>query len=110
MEEPRYNLIPWLTRPFQETEKQNNYYVVNQFQANVTFLHALKTAENLLFFLCVLVVKKGNIGIKWVDNSCREIISIRKNVTLSYCINVQNTQALVITTLSTVSMSSFPRN
>ena len=50
MEEPRYNLIPWLTRPFQETEKQNNYYVVNQFQANVTFLHALKTAENLLFF------------------------------------------------------------
>ena len=50
MEEPRYNLIPWLTRPFQETEKQNNYYVVNQFQANVPFRHPLKTAEILMFF------------------------------------------------------------
>ena len=33
-----------------ETEKQNNYYVVNQFQANVPFRHPLKTAEILMFF------------------------------------------------------------
>ena len=73
-----------------ETEKQNNYYVVNQFLANVPFLRPLKTAETLLFFRCVLGEKKGTIGLKWVDNSFREIISI--------------------TTLSTVSLSSFPRN
>ena len=30
------------------TEKQNNY-VVNQFQANVLFLHPLKMAETVLF-------------------------------------------------------------
>ena len=36
-------------------------------------------------------VKKGNIGLKWVDNSGREIISIRNNTTLIYGINVQNT-------------------
>ena len=74
-----------------ETEKQNNYYVVNQFQANVPFLHPLKTAETLLFFRFVPGVKKGNIGLKWVDNSGREIISIRNNATLIYGINGQNT-------------------
>ena len=74
-----------------ETEKQNNYYVVNQFQANVPFLHPLKTAETLLLFWCVLGVKKGNIDLKWVDNSGREIISIRNNATLIYSINGQNT-------------------
>ena len=57
-----------------ETEKQNNYYVVNQFQANVPFLQPLKTAETLLFSRCVLGVNKGNIGLKWVDNPGREII------------------------------------
>ena len=70
-----------------ETEKQNNYYVVNQFQANVPFLHPLKTAETLLFFRFVLGIKKGNIGLKWVDNSGREIISIRNNATLIYGTN-----------------------
>ena len=74
-----------------ETEKQSNYYVVNQFQANVPFLHPLKTAKTLLFFQCVLVVKKGNIGLKWVDNSGREIWSIQNNATLIYGINGQNT-------------------
>ena len=74
-----------------ETEKQNNYYVVNQFQANVPFLHPLKTAETLLFFRCVLGVQKGNIGLKWVDNSGRETISIGNNPTLIYSINAQNT-------------------
>ena len=73
-----------------ETEKENNYSVVNQFQANVPFLHPLKTAETFLFFRCVLGVKKGNIGLKWVDNSGREIISIRNNATLIYGINAQN--------------------
>ena len=73
-----------------ETEKQNSYYVVYQFQANVPFLHPLKMAEILLFFRCVLGVKKGNIGLKWVDNSFRETISIRNNATLIYGINVQN--------------------
>ena len=72
-----------------DTEKQNNYYVVNQFQANVPFLHPLKTAKTLLFFECVLVVKKGNIGLKWVDNSGREIWSIQNNATLIYGINGQ---------------------
>ena len=47
-----------------ETEKQNNYFVVNQFQADVPFLHPLKTAETLLFFRFVLGVKKGSIGLK----------------------------------------------
>ena len=28
-----------------ETEKQNNYYVANQFQANVPFLDSLKTGK-----------------------------------------------------------------
>ena len=70
---------------------QNNYSVVNQFQANVPFLHPSKTAETLLFFLCVLGVKKENTGLKWVDNSGREIISIRNNATLIYGINAQNT-------------------
>ena len=46
-----------------ETEKQNSYYVVNQFQANVPFLHPLKTAETLLFFRCVVGVKKENIAL-----------------------------------------------
>ena len=32
-------------------------------------------------------VKKGNIGLKWVDNSGREIISIRNNATLIYGTN-----------------------
>ena len=36
-------------------------------------------------------VKKGNIGLKWVDDSGREIISIRNNTTLIYGINGQNT-------------------
>ena len=71
-----------------ETENQN-YYVVNQFQANVPFLHPLKTAETLLFFRFVLGVKKGNIGLKWFDNSGREIISIQNNATLKYGINGQ---------------------
>ena len=70
-----------------ETEKQTNYYVVNQFQANVPFRHPLKTVETLMFFRCVLGVKKGNIGLKWVDNSGREIISIRNNATLIYGTN-----------------------
>ena len=51
-----------------ETEKQNNYYVFDQFQENVPFLQPLKTAETLLFFRCVLGVKKRNIGLKSVDN------------------------------------------
>ena len=75
-----------------ETEMQNNYSVVNQFQANVPFLHPLKTAETLLFFRCVLGVKKGNIGLKWVDKLDGEIISIRNNTTLIYGINVKNTK------------------
>ena len=33
-----------------EPGKQNNYYVVNQFQADVPFLHPLKTVETLLIF------------------------------------------------------------
>ena len=70
---------------------QNNYSVVNQFQANVPFLHPLKTAETLLFFRFVLGVKKEDIDLKWVDNSGREIISIRNNATLIYGINAQNT-------------------
>ena len=74
-----------------ETEKQTNYYVVNQFQANILFRNPLKTAETLMFFRCVLGVKKGNIGLKWVDNSGREIISIRNNAALIYGINGQNT-------------------
>ena len=73
-----------------ETEKQTNYYVVNQFQEIVHLLHPLKTAETLLFFWCVLVVKKGNIDLKWVDNSGREITSIWNNTTLIYGINGQN--------------------
>ena len=79
------------TKSKMETEKQINYYILNQFQANVPFLHPLKTAETLLFFRFVLGVKKGNIGLKWVDNSGREIISIRNNATLIYGINGQNT-------------------
>ena len=73
------------------TEKQNSYYVVNQFQANVPFLHPVNTTEPLLFFQCVFGVKKGNIGLKWVDNSGREILSVRNNATLIYGINGQNT-------------------
>ena len=95
-----------------ETEKQNNYYVVNQFQANFSFLHPLKTAETVLFFQCVLGVKKGNIGLKWVDNSDRKITSIRNNATLIYGImdKIQLRQVLAITTLSTASLSLFPIN
>ena len=91
---------------------QNNYSVVNQFHANVSFLHPSKTAETLLFFLCVLGVKKENTGLKWVDNSGREIISIRNNATLIYSImyKIQLRLVLAITTLSTVSLSSFPGN
>ena len=74
-----------------ETEKQTNYYVVTQFQANVPFRHPLKTAKTLMFFRCVLGVKKGNIGLKQVDNSGRGIINIRNNATLIYDINGQNT-------------------
>ena len=94
-----------------ETEKQTNYYVVNQFQANVPFRHPLKTVETLMFFRCVLGVKKGNIGIKWVDNSGREIISIGNNGTLIYVINGQNTTSTSATNnvINGVTIS-FPRN
>ena len=93
------------------TEKQTNYYVVNQFQANVPFRHPLKTAETLMFFRCVLGVKKGNIGLKWVDNSGREIKSIRNNATLIYGINEQNiTSTSTSNNLTSVSLSSFPRS
>ena len=71
------------------SEKQNNYYV-NQFHANVPFLCLLKTAGTLLFCPCVLWVNKGNIGLKWVFNLAREIVSIRTNATLIDGINVQN--------------------
>ena len=74
-----------------ETEKQNYYSVVNQFQANVPFLHPLQTAETLLFSRCVLGVKKGNISLKWLDNSGREIISIGSKAILIYGVNAQNT-------------------
>ena len=74
-----------------KTEKQNHYSIVNHFQTTVPFLQPLKTAETLLYFRCVLKVKKGNIGLKWVDNSGRKIISIRNNATLIYDINGQNT-------------------
>ena len=74
-----------------ETEKQNNCSVVNQFQANVAFPHPIKTADALLFYRCVPGVKKGNIGLKWADNSGREMISIRNSATLIYGKNVQNT-------------------
>ena len=73
-----------------ETEKETNYNVINQFQENLPFWHPLKTAETIMFFRCVLGVKKGNIGLKWVDDSGREIISIRNNATLIYRINGQN--------------------
>ena len=65
--------------------------LLTNFQANVLFLHPLKTAETLLFFWCVLGITKGNIGVKWVDNSGSEIISIQNNATLIYGINRQNT-------------------
>ena len=74
-----------------ETEKQNNYCVLNQNQTNVPFLHPLKMAETLLLFPFVLGVKKESIGLKWVDNSFREIISIRNKATSIYGINVQDT-------------------
>ena len=74
-----------------KTEKQTQHYVVNQFQANVSFLRPLKTGETLLFFRCILRVKKGNISLKWADNSGREVISIRNNAALIYGINGQNT-------------------
>ena len=74
-----------------ETKKRNNYSAVNQFQANVPFLHPLKTAETLLIFWCVIRVKKGNIGLKWVDNSGRETISMRNSATLIDGLNAQNT-------------------
>ena len=74
-----------------ETEKQNNYSVANQFQTIVHFLHPLKMTETLLFIWYVLGVKKGNIGLKRVDNSGKEIISIRNKATLIYGINAQNT-------------------
>ena len=74
-----------------ETKKQNNYSAVNQFQANVPFLHPFKTAETLLFFWCVIRVKKGKIGLKWVDNSGRETISMRNSARLIDGLNAQNT-------------------
>ena len=60
-------------------EKQNSYYVVNQFQANVPFLLPVNTTKPLLFFQCVFGVKKRNIGLKWVDNSGREISGITQH-------------------------------
>ena len=74
-----------------ETKKQNNYSAVNLFQANVPFLHPLKTAETLFFFWSVIRVKKGNIDLKWVDNSGRETISMRNSATLIDGLNAQNT-------------------
>ena len=41
------------------TEKQNNYYVVNQFQANVPFLHPFKNVRNpFVFPMCPWGKKK----------------------------------------------------
>ena len=78
-------------------EKQNNYYVVNQFLANVPFLHPLKTGESLLLFRCALRMKKRKIDQKRVNNLDKEIISIRNNATLIYGINVQNTTSIIAT-------------
>ena len=66
---------------------------------------------DIMFFRCVLGVKKGNIGIKWVDNSGREIISIGNNGTLIYGINGQNTTSTSATNnvINGVTIS-FPRN
>ena len=47
--------------------------------------------QMFLFYTPWKRVKKGNIGLKWVDNSGREIISIQNNATLIYGINGQNT-------------------
>ena len=47
--------------------------------------------QMFLFYTPSKRVKKGNIGLKWVDNSGREIISIQNNATLIYGINGQNT-------------------
>ena len=74
-----------------ETEKQTNYYVVNQFQANVPFQHPLKTAETLMVFSMCPWAKERKHWPKWVDNSGREIIGIRNNAKLIYVINGQNT-------------------
>ena len=82
-----FRILSEKTKNKMGTEKQN-YYVVNHFQANILFLHLLKTAETLLFFRFVLR-KKGNIRLKWVDNLGKQIISIRNNATLIYGLNVQ---------------------
>ena len=48
-----------------------------------------------MFFRSLLGVKKGNIGLKWVDNYFRELINIRNNATL--IINGINVQITIST-------------
>ena len=85
--------------------------LLTNFRQMFLFDTPWKRQKPSCFFRCVLGVKKGNIGLKWVDNSGREILSIRNNATLIYGImdKIQLRQVLAIT-LSTVSLSSFPRN
>ena len=44
-----------------------------------------------LFYTPWKQVEKGNIGVKWVDNSGKGMKSIQNNATLIYSINGQNT-------------------
>ena len=65
--------------------------LLTNFRQMFLFDTPWKRQKPSCFFRCVLGVKKGNIGLKWVDNSGREIISIQNNATLIYGINGQNT-------------------
>ena len=60
------------------------------FRQMFLFYTSWKRQKPSCFFWCVLWVKKGNIDLKWVNNSGREIIRIRKNAALIYGINGQN--------------------
>ena len=64
--------------------------LLTNFRQMFLFDTPWKRQKSSCFFRCVLGVKKGNIGLKWVDNSGMEI-SIRNNATLIYGINGQNT-------------------
>ena len=49
--------------------------------------------QMFLFYTPSKRVKKGNIGLKWVDNSGRETISMRNSARLIDGLNAQNTSS-----------------
>ena len=77
-------------KPKQKAKWKQKSKPTTMLSGKCSFSTPLENGRNPLVFLMCPWVKKGNIGLKLVDISGREIISIRDNTKLIYGINGQN--------------------